>query len=62
MSVCSANRCPKTIVIIIMHYNTLLRFQHWIVYHARDAYTHSYYKQDSLTDLSTSATEEEKSP
>lgn len=58
MSVCSANRCPKTIVIIITQY----RFQHWIVYHARDAYTHSYYKQDSLTDLSTSATEEEKSP
>lgn len=30
MSVCSANRCPKTIVIIITHYNTFLRFQQWI--------------------------------
>lgn len=61
MSVCSANRCPKTIVIIITHYNTFLRFQQWMVYNPRDA-TQSYiYKQDSLTDLSTLLITEEKS-
>lgn len=61
MSVCSANRCPKTIVIIITHYNTFLRFQQWMVYNRRDA-TQSYiYKQDSLTDLSTLLITEEKS-
>lgn len=61
MSVCSANRCPKTIVIIITHYNTFLRFQQWMVYNPRDP-TQSYiYKQDSLTDLSTLLITEEKS-